>query len=44
MEPYEVPTAGAFFMHDDRFGGDDGKGRCGTAWMAVSQCTISTVI
>lgn len=25
LEPYEVPTAGAFFMHDDRFGGEDGK-------------------
>jgi len=23
-EPYEVPTSGAFWMHDDRQGGEDG--------------------
>ena len=23
LEPFEVPTSGAFFMHDDRFGGAD---------------------
>ena len=27
-EPYVVPTAGPFYMHDDRFGGEEPK-RCG---------------
>lgn len=27
LEPYEVPTSGAFFMHDDRYGGKEGKPR-----------------
>ena len=24
-EPFVVPTAGPFYMHDDRFGGEDTK-------------------
>ena len=28
LEPFEVPTSGAFFMHDDRFGGDDAPPPC----------------
>ena len=28
LEPFEVPTSGAFFMHDDRFGGDDAPPQC----------------
>ena len=28
LEPFEVPTSGAFFMHDDRFGGDDAPAPC----------------
>lgn len=27
-EPFVVPTAGPFYMHDDRFGGEEAK-RCG---------------
>ncbi len=38
LEPYEVPTAGAFFMHDDRFGGEAGKPGCSTATALQLSC------
>ena len=28
LEPYEVPSSGAFWMHDDRQGDDDAAARC----------------
>lgn len=30
-EPYDVPTSGAFYMHDDRLGSDEEAPRCDPA-------------
>jgi hypothetical protein len=29
VQPWEVPTGGGYFLHDDRYGGGGGKGKKG---------------